>query len=62
MKKSKDYTIVALLIPFTIAVLSCLPACYGDKKKADKEIIEEVRDSRGFVSLVLCGRWGYIGY
>ncbi len=27
MKKSKDYTIVALLIPFTIAVLSCLPSC-----------------------------------
>lgn len=33
MKRSTDYTILALGIPFIIAVLSSLPGCYGDSKK-----------------------------
>lgn len=32
MKNRKDYTLLALFIPFAIAVLSCLPGCYGKDK------------------------------
>lgn len=32
MKQNKDYTLTALLIPFLMAVLFNLPACYSSKE------------------------------
>lgn len=37
MKKQKDYTIVALLIPFCIAVLFNLPACNEANEKQGED-------------------------
>jgi hypothetical protein len=46
MKKKKDYTLTALLIPFLIAVISCLPGCYGTDKTTVRDYqIEVTNDS-----------------
>lgn len=48
MKKNKDYTLLALAIPFAIAVLANLPGCYdtkqkqgADTRKYDYEIVKK---------------------
>lgn len=33
MRKTKDYTILALFIPFSLAILANLPGCYQSKQK-----------------------------
>lgn len=54
MKKTKDYTLLALAIPLAIAILANLPGCYADNKKQGEcrqkyviDLPEEISQSAG---------------